>query len=334
MKFILIKNFFVLLFFILLSSCKNLNNQYTSLPNNENNNACKLKYVSSELKSDIWEISKEGQPTSYIVGSLNFRKENDKLPDRIKRIIPSIDLVVTEWPLNENPKYSRNTKFKEYIDSMTYETPQLESIIGSNLYFNIIKFHEKNTNLNSTFINNNINYVKPWFFVIELPRYLIRKNFSYDTGYESLVYLEADSLKKQFDFLEDKSVIPSLLFSIENDHIIAQINRFIKYDYKISNDLNKMYKAFNDRKYAKLIKLENKYISDYFDDNKVEEKFWTCFYVNELLENRNNIWNNKILDIISKKRSLIVVSFFRLFSQAGIIDFLKSQGYKVEPLYY
>lgn len=63
-----------------------------------------ILYFKYNIKSNIYEITKPGEPKSYLVSGFHAMEKNDILPDRIKNKIPNIDLLITEIYLNESDK--------------------------------------------------------------------------------------------------------------------------------------------------------------------------------------------------------------------------------------
>jgi hypothetical protein len=119
--------------------------------------------------------------------------------------------------------------------------------------------------------------------------------------------LGLESLQNQFEFLE----------SIPSDSIINQMIRIAKGEDSNKDETALLIDAYKHQNLTALDFLINKAGAEGLIDNKV------------FIENRNKNWAKAMASIMTQKPTFFAVGAGHLH---GLIDLLKSAGFKVEPI--
>ncbi len=159
---------------------------------------------------------------------------------------------------------------------------------------------------------------KPYFLVALLyPRMM---QCASPSGVEEELLKVAKQDKKEIQGLEtiqfQASVFDSIPYSVQAKELLKNIDSFNLYKKEFEDVLN-LYKA------QKL---------DSLQDAAGGDDFGGAQYNDLLLKNRNIKWVKELKTIMNKESVFVAVGAGHLSGKDGLIDLLKKEGYKVEPL--
>ncbi len=58
----------------------------------------KIDWQKPKLISNLWKISKQGQPDSYLLGTYHYGKVNAKMNPKVTDLVKKVNKIITESP--------------------------------------------------------------------------------------------------------------------------------------------------------------------------------------------------------------------------------------------
>ena len=257
----------------------------------------------------LWKIEGDSIQTSYVFGTIHMLPQEDfLLKDKVKNAFNKAEVVYLELDMDD-PSFMQD--MMKY--SMLEEGDELKSHMDSTEYVFLNQYMNKNVGVGL----KQLNKFKPLSLTSMIMTTLMGEQLaSYELTFINMV----KEAKKDLKGLE----------TIESQ--IAIFDK-IPYDEQI-DDIIKMLKSPEDTKklYANMIalyKAENitklfESMDDYFDNDKEMMK--------SLLFDRNENWVQQIPKISKDQKVFYAVGAGHLGGEKGVIQLLKSAGFKVTPV--
>ena len=262
----------------------------------------------------LWKISGNGlEHPSYLFGTIHMLCKDDAvLSPNLKKAIGGADDVYLEvdmdnlvemFSIMSSMKMNGDTTFKDLMSKEDYQ---------------LVKnyFEEKGGLLPFSMMET--------FKPILAASSLAQTDLPCDqtAAMEEVIMAEAKNKKKDIKGLESMSFQASMLDSIPYKVQADQLVSFIKKDGKTDEgtqiaDMMKAYKA------QELPKLEAM---------MTEADAGMSGFTDLLLNKRNENWVKKLKDLLKGKSLVIAVGAGHLPGEKGVINLLKKEGYKVEPV--
>lgn len=279
---------------VLLDSCKH---QFKAVSVNHQN-------------SLLWQISKTGEPTSYMFGTMHMiNKSYYDFSDNLKSIIKSSDAVIMELAGMPNPIQA--------MLLMTNKSGTLKDIFTTEQWQIILDFYKKEFDMSETKFINTYNAFKPFFLFQSLTQaYFGNDAESYDldimqlTREKDIELIGLETIQQQVGFFD----------SIPNIEMAKMIIESLKTYKKDLLEFEKLQSFYSEEKIDELLPLMKEQSPEFM---KYEDLFLT---------NRNKNWIPKIKEAIAVKSCFIAVGAAHLFDQEGLISLLKKEGYTVTPI--
>lgn len=261
----------------------------------------------AKTQSLLWKVSGKGIKTSYLFGTFHLvPKEGFALPSKVKQKMLKSEAVVLEVDL-ESPELTHGlAKAMRMTKSLkTLMTPQDYSFLSKFVQDSLEKSMQ------------HFQYIKPGFLgqLLLYPKLLGYSPESYDL---ELLHL-AKKWHKNIYVLEtpqeqialfDKSTLETQASQLLNN--VKQFNRQRKL----------MYKMLDLYQHEDLEGLYNLIASE--QTSSGSQKL--------LLDERNQRWLTPLVNQMKKNQSFVAVGAAHLPGQSGLIELLRQQGYKVEPV--
>ena len=259
----------------------------------------------------LWEVSGNGlKHSSFIFGTFHLMCEEDiHFSTQLKDAIKSSDEIYMELDMDDPATllggmlYLNMKNGKKLSDLYTPEEyKRLENYFTDTLQTPMMMLQK----------------AKPYFLVALLyPRMM---NCSAPAGIEEELVKIAKADKKEIKGLEtmqfQASVFDSIPYDVQAKELLKNIDSFSVYK-----------KQFED-----LIKLYKNQQLDSMQNMLAESEFGTDKYDDLLLNDRNKKWVKELNEIMKNESVFVAVGAGHLTGQYGLINLLKKEGYKVEPL--
>ncbi|KAA3440510.1 TraB/GumN family protein [Rufibacter hautae] len=269
------------------------------------NGACATPGTHSN--SLLWKVSGKGIKTSYLYGTFHLvPKDQFVLPSKVKQKMIKSETVVFEVDL-DSPKLSRLIS-----KSMRMSQP-LESLMTAQEY-NLLTSFVKDTLERSM---QQFRYIKPGFLgqLLLYPKLLGYSPESYDLALLDL----AKKWHKNVYVLETPEEQVALFDQSTLEDQTSQLLNNVKQFDKQRKLMKSMLSLYQQEDLNGLYNL----ITSQEDAAKSNDM---------LLDERNHKWMAPMVDMMQKSSSFVAVGAAHLAGEEGLIQLLRAQGYKVEPV--
>jgi len=295
-------NIFLLFFIIIISSCK-------SIKVNEANDTGKL------ANSLLWKIEGNGlNKPSYLFGTIHIIKSEDFfLPKNFDKAFSDAKNVVFEIDMSEMDEMEEVSELLPKI--VMQDDIGLKDLLNEEEYKKIDAYF-KNAGLPLFFFEK----VKPMFLTLfadpEIKPDAIQSGEykSYEIEFNKMAAEEGKKVKGLESIEYQISVIDSIPYEEQAKMLLHGIE-------KSSVDTSINMKLFRDYKEQKINDL-----IDFIDDAELTK------YENILLKNRNSNWIPVMEKFMKEDCSIFAVGAAHLAGINGVINLLKSRGYKLTPI--
>ena len=271
--------------------------------------------VSFDIKKDentlLWRISGNNlQQPSFLFGTFHLLcKEDIHFSDALKKAIKSSDEIYMEMDLDDPSTmlsgmlYMNMKGDKKLQDLYTPEEYQrLENYFSDTLQMPMMMFQK----------------AKPYFLVALL--YPKMMECPTPAGVEEELMKIAKEDKKEIKGLEtmqfQASVFDSIPYEWQAKELLKNIDSFSVY----KNEFDQMLGFY---KKQELDSMKNMITKSEFGSEKYEDL---------LLNNRNKNWIKQLKEIMKTESVFVAVGAGHLIGDFGLINLLRKEGYKVEPL--
>jgi uncharacterized protein len=277
---------------------------------------CKAQSESSfDVKKDgntlLWRVSgNDLKQPSFLFGTFHLLcKEDIHFSDALKRAIKSSDEIYMEMDLDDPSTmlsgmlYMNMKDGKKLQDLYTPEEYQrLQNYFSDTLQMPMMMFQK----------------AKPYFLVALL--YPKMMNCSTPAGIEEELMKIAKEHKKEIKGLEtmqfQASVFDSIPYEWQAKELLKNIDSFSVY----KNEFEQMLDLY---KKQELDSMRNMITKSEFGSEKYEDL---------LLNDRNKNWVKQLKEIMKNESVFVAVGAGHLVGDFGLINLLRKEGYKVEPL--
>jgi hypothetical protein len=276
-------------------------------------NSCQNQFVSAPVNhqnSLLWEIKKQGEPTSYIYGTMHMINKNYyAFTDNMKSITHSVDAIVMELGSMPNP-----------IQAMlliTNKKGTLQDIFNEEEWQVLIDFYKKEFDMDETKFISTYNNFKPFFLFQSMTQAYFEKDAeSYDLNIMQMArendteLIGLETIQEQLGFFDQ----------IPNSEMAKMILESLNTYDKDKADFKKLQELYSKEKIDELMPLMKEQSPEFL---KYEDLFLT---------NRNIKWIPKLKQVLSTKSCFIAVGAAHLFGKNGLISLLTAEGYSVNPI--
>jgi len=258
----------------------------------------------------LWKIEGDSIQTSYIFGTIHMLPQEDfLLKDKVKNAFNQAETVYLELDMDGSNFMQDMMKY-----SMLEEGDELKSHMDSTEYVFLNQYMNKNVGVGL----KQLNRFKPLSLTSMIMTTLMGKQLaSYELTFVNMVK-EAEKELKGLETIESQIAV---FDKIPYDEQIDDIIKMIKSPEDTKELYDNMIALYKAEDITKLFESMN----DYFDNDKDMMK--------SLLFDRNENWVKQIPQISKKKKVFYAVGAGHLGGDKGVVQLLKSAGYKVTPVF-
>lgn len=275
--------------------------------------ACQNQFKASPINhqnSLFWQISKRGEPTSYMYGTMHMiNKEFYEFNSNMTACIKQSDVVVMELGGMPNP-----------IQTMlliTLRNGSLKDIFSNKQWQELLKFYKQEFGMDESKFISTYNRFKPFFLFQSLTQAYFEKDAeSYDLNImkiakeNNIELIGLETIQQQIGFFDQ----------IPNSEMAKMILEGLKSYKEDLEEFKTLQTLYSEEKIDKMIPLMKEQSPEFL---KYEDLFLT---------DRNKNWIPDLKEILSKKSCFIAVGAAHLFDKKGLISLLKLEGYTLTPI--
>ncbi len=257
----------------------------------------------------LWKIEGDSIQTSYIFGTIHMLPQEDfLLKDKVKNAFNKAEVVYLELDM-DNPSFMQD--MMKY--SMLEKGDELKAHMDSTEYVFLNQYMNKNVGVGL----KQLNKFKPLSLTSMIMTTLMGKQLaSYELTFINMV----KEAKKDLKGLETIESQIAIFDKIPYDEQIDDIIKMLKSPEETKKLYANMITLYKAEDIAKLFES----MDDYFDNDKEMMK--------SLLFDRNENWVKQISEISKKQKVFYAVGAGHLGGKKGVVQLLKSIGYKVTPV--
>jgi hypothetical protein len=259
----------------------------------------------------LWQISgKDLKKPSYLFGTFHLLcKEDIQISEPLKKALASSDKIFMELDMDDPSTMLSGLLYMNMKDGKT-----IKDLYTPQDYDKVSAYFEDTLNMPMLLFQK----MKPYFLVALLyPKMMKCKTSS---GMEEALVKIAQENKKEITGLEtmqfQASVFDSIPYEWQAKELLKNIDSFAKYK-------NEFEVLVNDYKQQQLSNMEKLIAKSEFGSEKFQEI---------LLTKRNVNWVNQLKAIMPKQNVFVAVGAGHLTGEKGLLNLLKKEGYRVEPL--
>ncbi|MEO8720333.1 MAG: TraB/GumN family protein [Ginsengibacter sp.] len=259
----------------------------------------------------LWKISGKGlQKPSFLFGTFHLLcKEDIHFSDQLKKAVKASDKVYMEMDMDDPSTMLGGMLYMNMRNDTT-----LESLYTPEEYKRLEQYFSDTLKMPVMLLQK----AKPYFLVALLyPRMM---NCKTPAGVEEELMKIAKEEKKEIKGLEtiqfQASVFDSIPYEWQAKELLKNIDRFTYY----KNEFETMLQFYKNQELDSIAGMMN---SNEFGDEKYDDL---------LLNDRNKNWVSQLKEIMKNEPVFVAVGAGHLVGEKGLINLLKKEGYKVEPL--
>jgi hypothetical protein len=278
--------------------------------------SCKAQSDHSFIKQKndntlLWKVSGNGlQKPSFLFGTFHLLcKEDIRLSDQLKKAMKLSDKIYMEMDMDDPSTMLGGMLYMNMKNDTT-----LESLYTPEEYQRLKNYFADTLKMPVMLLQR----AKPYFLVALLyPRMM---DCASPAGVEEELMKIAKEDKKEIKGLEtiqfQASVFDSIPYEWQAKELLKNIDSFSVY----KNEFETMVDFYKNQQLDSIKSLMGKSKSG-------DEK-----YDDLLLNNRNKNWVKQLKEIMKNQSVFVAVGTGHLVGEKGLINLLRKEGYKVEPL--
>lgn len=259
----------------------------------------------------LWQVSGNGiSKPSFLFGTFHLLCQDDiHFSKQLKKAIKLSDTLYMEMDLDDPSTMLSGILYMNMKDGK-----KLEGLYNNEEYKRLQNYFSDTLKMPLMMFQN----AKPYFLVALLyPRMMDCKN---PTGVEQELVKIAKEEKKEIKGLEtmkfQASVFDSIPYEWQAKELLKNIDSFSVY----KDEFDKMVFMYKNQQLDSMQNMLN------------ESEFGADKYGDILLTNRNKNWVTQLNGIMKKESVFVAVGAGHLVGDFGLINLLRKEGYKVEPL--
>lgn len=270
-----------------------------------------LTQAQTNEKSLLWKISGNGLPKpSYLFGTIHITCDAT-LPEKVKAALDKTDQLCLELDMDDTSMQTQMMSRMMMKDGVT-----MESLASKEDFQLVDEFLTKNLGFSAKMLNT----LKPFMVTAMLyPKMMDCPMQSVESELLKIAAAQKEETIGLETVAEQMDVFDAIPYQ-------EQMNELIK---TAKSDLNRDKKEFQEM--LALYKTED--VAAMIEFTKNSENVLTSKYDDELLNNRNQNWIERISKIAQEKSTFFGVGAAHLGGEMGVIYLLRKSGFTVEPVF-
>lgn len=274
----------------------------------------------------VWKIHKQGQPVSYLIGTVHLGKQGAVLPPAYARIVSTQKILMVES--NEDDWSGvQGQRLQRQMAALIAGDAPLKHSIGMDRIKKINAAFRRN---GSSLMLQADDDMAPWMAWMAMATDYNMPGYSMSTGIDVLLLQAAKTRKRKIVALE--TLEPLYLFKrIPNARLLRAIDADLDYAQIAQQEQVQMlqqYHSGNSKALVAKILDADDAVKHY---PKQDRQFWKQWLFGDLLQQRNVAWMPKIEAHLQAEPTLVAVGTAHLFGGSGLIVLLRERGYTVTP---
>ena len=264
----------------------------------------------TEKKSLLWKISGNGlTKESYLFGTIHIACDAT-LSQKVLTALDKTSQLCLELDMDDPSMQVQMMKLMMMKDGVT-----IESLMSAEDFKMVDEFFKKQSGLSLKMMNT----IKPFALSAMLyPKMLDCPMQSFENELMKVAKEQNEETIGLETFSEQLAVFDAIPYQAQVDELIKSAKSDLARDKKELNEMLELYKTED--------------IEAMLTYTGSSENAMTSEFKDELLNNRNKNWIDRISKIASEKPTFFGVGAAHLGGEEGVIKLLRKKGYKVEAV--
>lgn len=265
----------------------------------------------TENKSLLWKISGNGlTKESYLFGTIHIACDATLSP-KVLNALDKTSQLCLELDMDDPSMQVQMMKLMMMKDGVT-----IESLMSAEDFKMVDEFFKKQSGLSLKMMNT----IKPFALSAMLyPKMLDCPMQSFENELMKVAKEQNEETIGLESFSEQLAVFDAIPYQAQVDELIKSAKSDLARDKKELNEMLELYKTED--------------IEAMLTYTGSSENAMTSEFKDELLNNRNKNWIERISKIASEKPTFFGVGAAHLGGEDGVIKLLRKKGYKVEAVH-
>lgn len=279
----------------------------------------------------LWKIEKNGQPVSYLAGTVHFGYSGTSLHPQIKNALLQSKTLMTEVviPLGADDAFTAEYAAVALQMFNLNDPATARSRLGEKLYGDLKRIFAQNPELAK--ILPVYDFMYPWAVYVNLSA-AAPAGMDAQSGIDYLLSKAAAENRIRRKGLESYQAALSIFSAIPEDILLRDLRSSVQYAAQLQAETAALVDNYRRGKIAALL-AEQRNDEVIFQYTAPQDKaFWKNFYYETLLNRRNRAWLPQILAQLPQEPTFIAVGLMHLDNDNGLIRLLRDKGYTVTPL--
>ncbi|MDO4878815.1 MAG: TraB/GumN family protein [Neisseria sp.] len=288
--------------------------------------AAAVNWQQPKLVSNVWKISKAGQPDSYLLGTIHVGREQAALSQEGKNLLARTDKLITE--VDMHPTTAEELRLAGVMIFKIRATRPLRQLLGQDDFARLQKLFARHTETRE--LAASLDGFKPWAAVL-LSSSILPKGYSNQTGVDILLVKQAVAGGKRRGSLEKMDDVLDVFAKLPDDLALSVLRSGLHCGEDADKYTRRLHSAYQAGHYTELSAQMEKSMHTKCINTK-DEAALTKWMVGDVLIARNRAWLPKIKAESAKQPTLFAVGIAHLMTEHGLIVQLRKEGYRVTPV--
>ncbi len=283
-----------------------------------------------EAETVLWKISKEGQPDSYLIGTMHIGKPDNTLPESFQAALNKSKKLILESESVDPAYFDREPEQALTALHLMSHERTLHQTLGME---RLQKVHRMLTGSPVEEIKYTLardsSKVAPRYIWLFLGYAFAPQGYSSANGIDTLLFQAAAQQGKPMAGLELFEAEVMLNELMDDSAALRGIDAYIKHEAEIRRDALSAFADYEQGRISKVWQETREEIIKYTEPQDVE----LMKNIDEaILKQRNLNWMPKLLQELPQQSTTVAVGMAHLFGEHGVIRLLRQNGYTVTPL--
>lgn len=290
--------------------------------------AASVDWSVPQLSSNVWKISKAGQPDSYLAGTIHIGKKEAVLSKEAENLLASVEQLTTETDVlpEENPETQQ--QYQQFFNQAT-DTKSLKAKLGDKVFKSLQEAFRINPE--TAPLAEAVDGMKPWAAFL-FAQSVYPTEYSSTTGVDMLLSKAAQKAGKPRRFLETMPQLAESFSAFPEETIIHILKTTTDDNKDFLEQTHEMYGLYESGNFDGFADTHKKYEQQSLKKYPELAPLMLNWFQNDLLVGRNLKWLPEIKAQSAEKSTLFAVGIMHLMSQQGLIELLRKDGYEVTPM--
>lgn len=274
----------------------------------------------------IWQVAKQGQAPSFLIGTIHAGKTGSKLPHAYQQAIQNTKTLIVESS-EDDWEGLQGASLSMALQALMKDKQTLQQNLGKQRLQGLNQVLSRNGS--KVYLDADA-YLGTWVASMLVMTDYNMPDYSTDNGVDVRLMQLAKKQGKAVVALE--TLEPLLLFKNVPEALHLRImDEYIKNHQAMQREQLQMARWYDAGNSRALIEhtFDVKAALRYYP--KQDHRFWQQWMFGDLLQQRNTMWLPQIDRHLKRRPTTIAVGAAHLFGGSGLIVLLREQGYQVTP---